>query len=84
MIRKLRFKFILTNMALVSLVLIVVFAVLMVSISQRLAGQSMAAMRMSLEWSDGREPPRFEFSPPPATSSRKGGTTGAGIPSARS
>ena len=83
MIRKLRLKFILTNMALVSLVLIVVFAVLMVSTSQRLAGQSMAAMRMSLEWSDGREPPRFEFSPP-ATSSRKGGTTGAGIPSARS
>ncbi|HJG87092.1 HAMP domain-containing sensor histidine kinase [Pseudoflavonifractor capillosus] len=64
MIRKLRLKFILTNMALVSLVLIVVFAVLMVSTSQRLAGQSMAAMRMSLEWSDGREPPRFEFSPP--------------------
>ena len=50
-------------MALVSLVLIVVFAVLMGSTSQRLAGQSVTAMRMALEWSDGREPPRFEFSP---------------------
>ena len=63
MIRKLRIKFILTNMALVSLVLIVVFAVLMASTSQRLAGQSMAAMRMSLEWGEDRDPPRFEFSP---------------------
>ena len=63
MIRKLRIKFILTNMALVSLVLIVVFAVLMASTSQRLAGQSMAAMRMSLEWGKDRDPPRFEFSP---------------------
>lgn len=63
MIRKLRIKFILTNMVLVSLVLLVVFAALMGSTSQRLAGQSMAAMRMSLEWSDDRDPPRFEFSP---------------------
>ena len=63
MIRKLRIKFILTNMALVSLVLIVVFAVLMASTSQRLAGQSMAAMRMPLEWGEDRDPPRFEFSP---------------------
>ena len=63
MIRKLRIKFILTNMVLVSLVLLVVFAALMGSTSQRLAGQSMTAMRMSLEWSDDRDPPRFEFSP---------------------
>ena len=79
MIRKLRTKFILTNMALVSLVLIVVFAVLMGSTSQRLAGQSLAAMRMSLEWGDDRDPPRFEFSPssdmvPDKWADRGGGT----------
>ena len=72
-------KFILTNMALVSLVLIVVFAVLMGSTSQRLAGQSLAAMRMSLEWGDDRDPPRFEFSPssdmvPDKWADRGGGT----------
>ena len=64
MIHKLRTKFILTNMALVSLVLIIVFAVLMGSTSQRLAGQSLNAMRMALEWRGDRDLPRFEFSSP--------------------
>ena len=78
MIRKLRIKFILTNMALVSLVLIVVFAVLMGSTSQRLAGQSLAAMRMSLEWGEDREPPRFEFSPSSETAPGKWENRGGG------
>ena len=66
MIKKLRFKFILTNMALVSLVLVIVFGVLVGSTSQRLSAQSVSAMRLALEWSELDDPPRFEFGPPPA------------------
>lgn len=67
MIKKLRFKFILTNMALVSLVLVIVFGVLVGSTSQRLSAQSVSAMRLALEWSELDDPPRFEFGPPPRT-----------------
>lgn len=60
MIRKLKRKFILTNMLLVSLVLLAVFAVLAVSTSRQQALQSRAALQMALQWrEDG--PPRFEF-----------------------
>lgn len=65
MIRKLRWKFIFTNMALVSLVLLVVFAVLVATNSQRITDQSTASLHMALEWSGGNAPPRFEFASPP-------------------
>lgn len=80
MIKKLRIKFILTNMALVSLVLVIVFAVLVGSTSRRLTAQSVSAMGLALEWSELDEPPRFEFVPPPAAgeegSPREGGRKG--------
>ena len=65
MIRKLRRKFILTNMALVSLVLLIVFCVLIWSNYQQLRAQNYAAMRLALEWDWAEGPPRFEFGPPP-------------------
>lgn len=61
MIQKLKKKFILTNMLLVSVVLVVVFGVLVGSNYQQTVGQSTAAMRMALKWSDEAPPPRFEF-----------------------
>ena len=60
MIRKLRRKFVLTNMLLVALVLSVVFAALVASSYQRLADQSRTAMRAALLWTD-EGPDRFEF-----------------------
>ena len=65
MIRKLRRKFILTNMALVSLVLLIVFCVLIWSNYQQLRAQNYTAMRLALEWDGVEGPPRFEFGPPP-------------------
>ena len=58
MIRKLRRKFIAANMLLVTLVLLIVFAVLVGTHSRQLADQSMGAMRMALKWSEGYTPPR--------------------------
>ena len=52
MIRKLRRKFVLTNMLLVALVLLMVFAALVASNYQRLANQSRTALRAALLWSD--------------------------------
>lgn len=63
MIQKLRRKFILTNMALVTLVLLIVFAALVWSTSNRLEAQSLGAMRMALEWGAGSELPPFEIRP---------------------
>jgi two-component system sensor histidine kinase CiaH len=60
-IRKLRRKFILINLTLVSLVLVVVFAILVASNARRLSDQSTAVMNMALEWRDGEAPPRFVF-----------------------
>lgn len=57
MIRKLRRKFILTNMLLVSLVLIIVFVVLVGTNYQRAVNQSEMSMRMALKWSDDAPPP---------------------------
>ena len=62
MIQKLRRKFIAANMLLVSLVLLIVFAVLVGTHSRQLADQSMGAMRMALKWSEGFPPPRLEIS----------------------
>ena len=61
MIKKLKKKFILTNMLLVSIVLLVVFGTLVGTNYQQSVGQSVAAMRMALKWSDEAPPPRFEF-----------------------
>ena len=61
MIRKLRRKFILINLTLVSLVLVVVFAILVASNARRLSDQSTAVMNLALEWRDGEAPPRFVF-----------------------
>ncbi|MFR1051604.1 MAG: sensor histidine kinase [Lachnospirales bacterium] len=61
MIRKLRRKFIAANMLLVTLVLLIVFAVLVGTHSRQLADQSMGAMRMALKWSEGYTPPRLEI-----------------------
>lgn len=57
MIKKLRRKFILTNMLLVSLVLVIVFAALVGYNYQRLTSQSLNSMRMALKWDDGTPPP---------------------------
>ncbi len=65
MIRKLRRKFILINMLLVSVVLIIVLAFLMGSTSQRLRQQSRDAMRLALKWEDGDLPVRIEIDLPP-------------------
>jgi len=62
MIKKLRQKFILTNMLLGSLVRIIVFGVLLGTSYQRLVSQSQAAMRLALDWKD--RPPRFEIGGP--------------------
>lgn len=61
MIQKLRRKFIFTNMLLVTLVLLIVFAVLVGTHSSQLADQSTGAMRMALKWSEGYAPPRLEI-----------------------
>ena len=65
MIRKLRRKFILINMLLVSVVLVVVLAFLMGSSFQRLRDQSVDAMRLALKWEDGDLPVRIEINLPP-------------------
>lgn len=62
MIKKLRQKFILTNMLLVSLVLIIVFGVLLGTNYRRLVSQSQTAMRFALDWKD--RPPRLEIGGP--------------------
>ena len=64
MIRKLRRKFILINMLLVSVVLVVVLAFLMGSTSQRLRDQSRDAMRLALKWEDEDLPVRIEIDLP--------------------
>lgn len=61
MIQRLRRKFIAANMLLVSLVLLIVFAVLVGTHSSQLADQSTGAMRMALKWSEGFAPPRLEI-----------------------
>ena len=65
MLKRLRRTFILINMLLVSLVLLIVFGALMGSTSQRLRGQSVAAMRVALKWPEGGPPPRVEIGLPP-------------------
>lgn len=64
MIKQLRHKFILTNMLLVTLVLLVVFGVLVGTTYQRLNQQSNTALRMALDWGGGSQPPHFEISRP--------------------
>lgn len=64
MIQKLRRKFILVNMLLVSLVLLAVFAVLLGTTYQQLKDESNGAMRLALERPDG-DVPRFQFGSPP-------------------
>lgn len=61
MIRKLRRKFILTNMLLVSLVLVIVFAALVGSNYQKLSHQVDGAMRGALSWRADAPPPRLEI-----------------------
>lgn len=83
MIQKLRKKFILTNMLLVSVVLLVVFGTLVGSNYQQTVGQSTAAMRMALKWSEDAPPPRFELdldSDPPAGEKNPGRHEGGGRP----
>ncbi|MGE4353062.1 MAG: sensor histidine kinase [Oscillospiraceae bacterium] len=64
MLRKLKIKFILTNMLLVTLVLLCVFSVLLISSARQSKADSIAAMEMTLRrHSDGDTP--FEFSMPP-------------------
>ena len=64
MLKKLRRKFILINMMLVSLVLLIVFGALLGSTSQRLRGQSVSAMRLALKWAEGMAPPQIEIDLP--------------------
>ncbi|MCI2106233.1 MAG: HAMP domain-containing histidine kinase [Intestinimonas sp.] len=65
MLKKLRRKFVMTNMLLVSLVLIIVFGLLIGSNNQHIIQQSQAAMRGALAWSKGFRPPRLEISGAP-------------------
>lgn len=60
-LKKLRKKFILTNMALVTLILTVVFAALVGYNYQHMVQKSADSMRMALEWSEKSPPPRFQF-----------------------
>ncbi len=62
MIKKLRQKFIFTNMLLVSLVLMIVFGVLLGTNYRRLVSQSETAMRFALDWKD--RPPKLEIGGP--------------------
>lgn len=63
MIGKLRRKFIATNMLLVSIVLLAVFAVQTFSTYQRASDQVYRANLQALEWAKHRELPNFEFIP---------------------
>lgn len=65
MLKRLRRKFVLTNMLLVSLVLIIVFGLLIGSNYQHVAQQSHEAMHTALAWSSGIRPPRLEISGAP-------------------
>jgi hypothetical protein len=64
MLRKLKVKFILTNMLLVALVLLCVFGMLFYSTARQAEADSISAMEMSLRWR-GDSPSPFEFSMPP-------------------
>ncbi|NCB63873.1 MAG: two-component sensor histidine kinase [Clostridia bacterium] len=72
MIRNLRRKFILTNMLLVSLVLVIVFAVLVGSNYQKLSFQTEASLRSALMWRDDNPPPRLEIGVPEPDRERRG------------
>ena len=61
MIRALRKKFIFINLILVGIVLAVVFVILVGSNAQNLKNQSIGAMRLALQWEDGRGPPPLEI-----------------------
>ena len=69
MLQKLRLKFILTNMLLVTVVLLVVFGALMLSTAQQLEVESAAAMSIALR-QDGI-PPQLEVRPPEAGETRE-------------
>ena len=64
MIQKLRRKFILTNMLLVTLVLLIVFGALVGTSYGRLVDQSAQALHMALDWSSSTQPPHFEIGKP--------------------
>ena len=72
MIQKLRRKFILINMLLVSIVLVCVFAVLLGTNYQRTVEQSKGSMLMALKWNDDQPPPRFEIGAVPPAGFRQG------------
>lgn len=61
MIKKLRRKFIFINMLLVTLVLVMVFAVQLGSAYRRVVDQSYDTLRSALTWRDHNSPPRFQF-----------------------
>ena len=71
MIRKLRRKFILINMLLVSLVLVIVFAALVASNYQKLSYQTDGMLRAALTWRDDNPPPRLEIGGPGADRDHK-------------
>ncbi len=64
MLRKLRYRFILTNMLLVSLVLLGVFSGLLWYNAKWLEKESLSTMRAAMEWEEG-DPARFELDVPP-------------------
>jgi two-component system, OmpR family, sensor histidine kinase CiaH len=57
MIKKLKYKFVLINMALITLVLLAIFVAIYASTEQRLAEQSLAILQRALTEEDHREPP---------------------------
>lgn len=64
MIQRLRKKFILINMLLVTLVLLIVFSVLCFSSYRRLQNDSNDAMMRALSREEGMSPPKFEIGQP--------------------
>ena len=71
MIRKLRWKFVAVNMALVSLVLLIVFLLLVISYYRNAAKDSLEAMQSALMRTPDMDVPKFEIGgkkPGPATS----------------
>jgi hypothetical protein len=66
MIKKLKYKFVLINMALITIVLVVIFISVYASTQQRLINDSMGVLERALMKEDHAEPFRFTDATPKA------------------
>ena len=83
MIRKLRRKFVLINMLLVSAVLLAVFVFLLAFTYRGLREQSVSALRLALRWEDEEFPFRIEIDLPPPEGHPEDEEAGGGRPDNR-